>query len=43
MENKKLIDLVKKISEERNEKAFSEIFDFMAPKINAFFIKNNMY
>ena len=41
MENAKIIDLVKKISEERNEMAFSEIFDFIAPKINAYYLKNN--
>ena len=41
MENAKIIDLVKKISEERNEIAFSEIFDFIAPKINAYYLKNN--
>jgi RNA polymerase sigma-70 factor (ECF subfamily) len=42
MENAKIIDLVKKISEERNEIAFSEIFDFIAPKINAYYLKNNL-
>ena len=42
MENAKIIDLVKKVSEERDEIAFSEIFDFIAPKINAYFIKNNL-
>ena len=42
MENAKIIDLVKKISDEKNEIAFSEIFDFIAPKINAYFIKNNL-
>ncbi|MDC6447995.1 sigma-70 family RNA polymerase sigma factor [Alphaproteobacteria bacterium] len=42
MENDKLIELVKKISEDRDEKAFSKIFDFLAPKINAYFIKNNL-
>ena len=42
MENAKIIDLVKKVSEERNEIAFSEIFDFIAPKINAYYIKNNL-
>ena len=35
MENAKIIDLIKKVSEERDEIAFSEIFDFIAPKINA--------
>ena len=42
MENAKIIDLVKKVSEERDEIAFSEIFDFIAPKINAYYIKNNL-
>ena len=42
MENSQIIELVKKVSEERNELAFSEIFDFIAPKINAYYIKNNI-
>ena len=42
MENAKIIELVKKVAEERNEIAFSEIFDFIAPKINAYYIKNNL-
>jgi len=42
MENAKIIDLIKKISEERNEIAFSKIFDFIAPKINAYYIQNNL-
>ena len=42
MENAKIINLVKKISEERDEIAFSEIFDFIAPKINAYYIQNNL-
>jgi len=42
MENVKIIDLLKKVSEERNEMAFSEIFDFIAPKINAYYINNNL-
>jgi len=42
MENDKVVDLVKKISEERDERAFSQIFDFIAPKINAYLIKNNL-
>ena len=42
MENAKIIELIKKVAEERNEIAFSEIFDFIAPKINAYFIKNNL-
>ena len=42
MENAKIVDLVKKVAEERNEIAFSEIFDFIAPKINAYYIQNNL-
>ena len=42
MENAKIIELVKKIAEDRNEIAFSKIFDFIAPKINAYYIKNNL-
>ena len=42
MENAKIIELIKKVAEERNEIAFSEIFDFIAPKINAYYLKNNL-
>ena len=42
MENAKIIDLINKVAEERNEIAFSKIFDFIAPKINAYYIKNNL-
>jgi len=42
MENTKIVNLIKKIAEERDERAFSEIFDFIAPKINAYYIKNNL-
>ena len=42
MENSQIIELLKKVSEERNELAFSEIFDFIAPKINAYYVKNNI-
>ena len=42
MENAEIIDLVKKVSEERNQIAFSEIFDFIAPKINAYYLQNNL-
>ena len=42
MENAKIIELVKKVVEERNEIAFSKIFDFIAPKINAYYLKNNL-
>ena len=42
MENKILIDLIKKVSDQRDERAFSQIFDFMAPKINGYFVKNSL-
>ena len=42
MENEQIINLVKKIAKERNQEAFSKIFDFIAPKINAYYIKNNL-
>ncbi|MDC0058093.1 sigma-70 family RNA polymerase sigma factor [Pelagibacteraceae bacterium] len=42
MENEKLIYLAIKISKNRDEKAFSEVFDFLAPKINAYYLKNNL-
>ena len=42
MENTEIIDLIKKISENRDEGAFSQIFNFIAPKINSYFIKNNL-
>ena len=42
MENAQIIDLIKKVAKDRNEIAFSEIFDFIAPKINAYYIKNNL-
>ena len=36
MENEKITDLIIKVSKDRDERAFSEIFDFIAPKINAY-------
>ena len=42
MENAQIIDLVKKVAKDRNKIAFSEIFDFIAPKINAYYLKNNL-
>ena len=42
MDNKKAVDLVKRIAKDRDEKAFSEIFDYIAPKINAYYIKHNL-
>jgi len=40
MENAQINGLIKKVSEERDELAFSEIFDFIAPIINSYYIKN---
>ena len=42
MDNKKAIELVKRIAKDRDETAFSEIFDYIAPKINAYYIKHNL-
>ena len=42
MENIEIINLIKWVSENRDEIAFSQIFDFLAPKIKAYFIKNNL-
>ena len=42
MDNKKAVDLVKRIAKDKDETAFSEIFDYIAPKINAYYIKHNM-
>ena len=42
MDNKKAVGLVKKIAKDRDETAFSEIFDYIAPKINAYYIKHNL-
>ena len=33
---------MKRIQKDRDEMAFSEIFDFFAPKINAYFIQNRI-
>ena len=42
MENDKLVDLMSRISMNRDERAFSKLFDFLAPKINAYYLKNNL-
>ena len=42
MDNKTAVDLVKRIAKDRDETAFSEIFDYIAPKINAYYIKHNL-
>ena len=42
MEKSYLNNLMKRIRIDRDEMAFSEIFDFFAPKINAYFIQNSI-
>ena len=42
MEKDTILKLVEKISKDRDEGAFSDIFDFLAPKINTYFIKNSL-
>ena len=42
MESARVEELIKKISKERDEKAFSLVFDFIAPKINSYYLKNNL-
>ena len=42
MDNKKAVALIDRIARDRDEKAFSEIFDYIAPKINAYYIKHKL-
>ncbi len=42
MEKLELSDLMEKVKYKRDELAFSKIFDFLAPKINAYFIQNGL-
>ena len=42
MNNEKILELILKVSKDRDQMAFSELFDFLAPKINSYFIKNNL-
>ena len=42
MEKSNLNDLMKRSQKDRDEMAFSQIFDFFAPKINAYFIQNSI-
>ena len=42
MEKSNLNNLMERIQRDRDEMAFSEIFDFFAPKINAYFIQNRI-
>ena len=42
MEKSNLNNLMTRVQKDRDEMAFSEIFDFFAPKINAYFIQNRI-
>ncbi len=42
MEKSNLNNLMIRIQKDRDEMAFSEIFDFFAPKVNAYFIQNGI-
>tara|TARA_Y100001936_G_scaffold250874_1_gene304962 strand:- start:767 stop:1300 length:534 start_codon:yes stop_codon:yes gene_type:complete len=42
MNKSELSDLMSRISIDRDEIAFSNIFDFLAPKINSFFLQNGI-
>jgi len=42
MEKSNLNNLMKRIQKDRDEMAFSEIFEFFAPKVNAYFIQNGI-
>ena len=42
MEKSHFNNLMNKIQKDRDEMAFSEIFDFFAPKVNAYFIQNGI-
>ncbi len=42
MEKAELADLMGKIANNRDQLAFSKLFDFLAPKINAFYLQNGL-
>ena len=42
MEKSNFNNLMKRIQKDRDEMAFSKIFDFFAPKVNAYFIQNGI-
>ena len=42
MEKSNLNDLMKRIQKDRDEMAFSQIFDFFASKVNAYFLQNRI-
>ena len=37
-----LSNLMVKITEDRDEMAFSDLFDYLAPKINTYFLQNGL-
>ena len=43
MDRSRLENLMLKISNDRDQMAFSELFDFLAPKINAYYIQNGLF
>ncbi len=42
MDKKELEKLMAKITADRDEMAFSNLFDFMAPKINSYYLQNGL-
>ena len=42
MKKSELAELMVKIRDDRDELAFSHIFDFLAPKINAYYLQNGL-
>ena len=42
MDKTKLLELMKKVVDDRDQMAFSDIFDFLAPKLKAYFIQNGL-
>ena len=42
MDKSKLSSLMSRITNDRDEQAFSSIFDFLAPKLNAYYIQNGL-
>ena len=42
MDKFEILDLINKVKKDRDEIAFSKLFDFLAPKINAYFLQNSI-
>ncbi len=42
MDKFEILDLIEKVKKDRDEIAFSKLFDFLAPKINAYFLQNSI-